>query len=227
MDKAIPRKVAALCLLAALLAPAAGFCDVARPQGREVAPGAVALSAARHDAAAAFLETQFARIIRRSRSKTEGIFIGGWVVHPEGMIYRIPGEMTLQKRQRSRTMILMDETNENEKFHTTITVSITEQDGRLSTLTPENIKSAYVSQFDRFQFLDMGRVEGFDTEVVRITFHAGSVPQPLFEQLLFERGDRCFIITLMAQDRLSTLAKARAQFAELCDSLFFVQIREK
>lgn len=160
-------------------------------------------------------------------ARKEGAQVGDWYLHPFGFGFAIPEGFVLQKPSRGTTVLLVEDVAESLPFRTTINIAVTEPDSRVQDLTPETVKSKYGASFSRFSLLGLTHETMYDAEGVRLFFFSGNAPTLLFEQCLFVKAGHSFVITLISENHVRSLARALERFDALCKSLIFAGDAEK
>ncbi|MDL2319463.1 hypothetical protein LJC74_10430, partial [Eubacteriales bacterium OttesenSCG-928-A19] len=148
-------------------------------------------------------------------------------LHENGFGFLIPKGYEMLLRYKGTAVTLVDATQEEAPQRTSIAVRVTGVDDGLSKLTAQQISTAYAGQFQRFSLLDFSRGELHEVECLRITFICGEATQMLVRQLLFNKGGRCYIITLTMENRVDRVLKGMADLDTFCDSLLFATTTDR
>lgn len=165
--------------------------------------------------------TQTLETYTSTMAKGQGARMGDWYLHANGFAFHIPEEMELMEGYRGTTVLLVDKTGQSSAFRTSISISITNSDDHLLSITERSIKSAYASSFDRFSLISLSPADMYGTSGWILTFYAGSSPRVFYQQHLFIRDGYSYIITLTAADNIGSLFSAWKQSEILLDSLVF------
>lgn len=159
--------------------------------------------------------------LRGSSSRKEGAQVGDWYLHPFGFAFVIPDGFVAQRPTRGTTVLLVEASGRNVPFRTTINIAVTKPDSGVQALTPQTVKSRYGASFSRFSLLRFSHETMYGTTGVRLFFFSGNAPKLLFEQRLFVKEGHSYVITLIAENHVRSLARALEQFDALCGSLIF------
>lgn len=162
----------------------------------------------------------------RAPDRTRSMRFGNWYVNPkDGYAVKIPEGMETNGWRRSTSVLLVDAERQGVSFRTSIIVTVTEPDKRLQTLTRREVENAYGNSLDRFKLLGFQREELYGEEGIRFSYVAHSSPQLLFQQELFLKNERCYIISVTAENSIRALPRAFEQLGVFEGSLVFAGAR--
>lgn len=150
-----------------------------------------------------------------------------WYLHENGFGFIAPEGYEMRLRYKSTAVTLVDARQEDVSQRTSIAVRVTGADEGLMKLSAQQIATAYAGQFQRFSLLDFSRDEMHGEDCVCITFSCGEATRLLVRQVLLNKGDRCYIITLTVENRMDRVLQGMADLDAFCDSLLFATTTDR
>ncbi|MEG0766209.1 MAG: hypothetical protein RR482_00700 [Clostridia bacterium] len=145
---------------------------------------------------------------------------GARYTHEAGFSLRVPDGYRIREKYRGATVVFLYEAAQD-GFTPTISIDLLGVDEQLMDWTREKVDGMYEKTFTSYKPLSFGKCTQDGVSMLSLSFMEGKreEDQLYFQQLLFNQGKYCYIITMTTAyaDRVA----ARTCFTDLRKSLVF------